>query len=102
MASPIFLYPSLSEDAINSGIFHAEEYRISYTDKDGSEKNLEYEGREEIVLVDGASKINPEMLSGRTDGGKIVNFIGSDELIGKYVKVKITKPKQWSLEGELV
>ena len=66
------------------------------------EKNLEYEGREEIVLVDGASKTNPEMLSGRTDGGKIVNFIGSDELIGKYVKVKITKPKQWSLEGELV
>ena len=66
------------------------------------EKNLEYEGREEIVLVDGASKTNPEMLSGRTDGGKIVNFIGSDGLIGKYVKVKITKPKQWSLEGELV
>lgn len=46
MASPIFLYPSLSEDAINSGIFHAEEYRISYTDKDGSEKNLEYESAE--------------------------------------------------------
>ena len=66
------------------------------------EKNLEYFGREEIVLVDGVSKTNPDMLSGRTDGGKIVNFVGDESLVGEYVKVKITKPKQWSLEGELI
>ena len=66
------------------------------------EKNLEYKDREEIVLVDGASKTNPHMLSGRTDGGKIVNFTGDESLKGKYVKVKITNPKQWSLEGEII
>jgi tRNA-2-methylthio-N6-dimethylallyladenosine synthase len=66
------------------------------------EKNLEYKDRIEEVLVDGVSKTDNTMLSGRTDGGKIVNFTGDTDLMGKYVKVKITNPKQWSLEGELV
>ena len=66
------------------------------------EKNLEYEGREEVVLVEGSSKTNKQLMSGRTDGGKIVNFVGSEDMLGKYVKVKITKAKQWSLEGEII
>lgn len=66
------------------------------------EKNLEYKDRIEEVLVDGASKTDKNMLSGRTDGGKIVNFTGDKSLKGKYVKIKITNPKQWSLEGELI
>ena len=66
------------------------------------EKNLEYEGRVETVLVDGISKTNPELMSGRTDGGKIVNFAGSEDMLGKYIDVKITKAKQWSLEGEII
>ena len=66
------------------------------------EKNLEYTGRIEEVLVDGASKTNPELLTGRTDSGKIVNFAGPAELRGHYVNVKITRAKQWSLEGEIV
>lgn len=66
------------------------------------EKNLEYKGRIEEVLVDGVSKTDKTMLSGRTDGGKIVNFTGDQSLKGKYVNIKITNPKQWSLEGELV
>ena len=66
------------------------------------EKNLEYEGRVETVLVEGVSKTNSLLMSGRTDGGKIVNFVGSEDMLGKYVKVKITKAKQWSLEGEII
>lgn len=66
------------------------------------EKNLEYEGRIETVLVDGRSKTNSSLMSGRTDSGKIVNFKGAAELCGKYVNIKITRAKQWSLEGELV
>ena len=66
------------------------------------EKNLEYKDRIEEVLVDGISKTDKNMLSGRTDGGKIVNFTGDKNLKGKYVKIKITNPKQWSLEGELI
>lgn len=65
------------------------------------EKNLEYEGKTEQVLVDGESKTNCRLLTGRTDSGKIVNFVGDKDLKGKYVNVKITKAKQWSLEGEI-
>ena len=66
------------------------------------EKNLEYEGRIEEILVDGSSKTNSNLMTGRTDSGKIVNFTGTADLKGKYVNVKITKAKQWSLEGEMI
>ena len=66
------------------------------------EKNLEYEGRIETVLVDGESKTAPDILSGRTNGGKLVNFKGDASLTGQYIPVKITKAKAWSLEGEIV
>lgn len=65
-------------------------------------KNREYVGRIERILVDGASKTNPDVLSGRCDSSKIVNFKGSDDLIGKYIDVKITEAHTWSLNGEVV
>lgn len=64
-------------------------------------KNKEYVGRVEEVLVDGASKNDKNVLSGRCDSSKIVNFKGDVSLIGKYVKVKITQAHTWSLNGEL-
>ena len=66
------------------------------------EKNLEYVGRTETILVDGESKTSKEHMMGRTDSGKIVNFKGSPDMKGKYIDVKITNAKQWSLEGEPV
>lgn len=65
------------------------------------EKNLEYKDKIETVLVEDASDAEPTILTGRNDGGKLVTFAGDASLKGKYVKVKITKPKQWSLEGEI-
>lgn len=65
-------------------------------------KNDMYFGKVEKVLVEGISKTNEEALSGRTDGGKIVNFKGDEALVGKIVNVKITETKTWSLCGELV
>ena len=53
------------------------------------------------MLVDGASKNDPEMLSGRTESSKIVNFKGDPSLTGKYVDVKITEAHTWSLNGTL-
>lgn len=64
-------------------------------------KNDAYVGRIERVLVDGVSKNDPDMLSGRCDSSKIVNFKGDSSLIGKYVNVKITQAHTWSLNGEL-
>ncbi len=50
------------------------------------EKNKAMLGEILEVLVDGESKTDKTMLSSRTSGGKIVNFKGDKELIGKFVK----------------
>ncbi len=65
-------------------------------------KNDRYVGKICTVLVEGVSKNNAKMLSGRTDTAKIVNFEGDESLAGKYVEVKITQAHTWSLNGELV
>ena len=53
------------------------------------------------VLVDGPSRKNKEMLSGRTSTHKIVLFKGDKELIGKLVNIKINETKTWTLYGEI-
>ena len=52
-------------------------------------------------MVEGKSKNNPDILTGRTRTGKIVNFKGDERIIGKLVNVTITEAKTWSLEGEI-
>jgi tRNA-2-methylthio-N6-dimethylallyladenosine synthase len=52
------------------------------------------------VLVEGYSKNNPEVLSGRTENNKLVNLKANPETIGQIIEVKITQAKTWSLEGE--
>jgi tRNA-2-methylthio-N6-dimethylallyladenosine synthase len=61
-----------------------------------------YDGQIVEVLVEGESKRNPEVLAGYSRTSKLVNFVGGNDIIGKLVRVKITKTKTWSLEGELV
>jgi tRNA-2-methylthio-N6-dimethylallyladenosine synthase len=60
------------------------------------------EGLEEEILVEGVSKKNPEELRGRTRGNHVVNFPGSQELIGKFVTVKINKACYHSLKGQIL
>ena len=57
-----------------------------------------YVGKIMPCLVDGTDK---EMLTARTEGGRLVRFEGSDELIGTYQNLKITGATTWSLTGEL-
>ncbi len=64
-------------------------------------KNDEYFGKTERVLVEGISKNNADILTGRTEGGKVVNFDGDKSLVGQFVDVKITDCKTWSLFGEI-
>ncbi len=54
------------------------------------------------VLVEGPSKTNDSILTGRTRQNKLVNFPGDQSLIGKLVKVKIIEPKTFSLNGRLL
>lgn len=66
------------------------------------EINKSYEGRTVMVLVEGKSKTNPRMITGRTETGKLVNFKGPLELAGQIVPVKITESKTFSLNGEII
>ena len=56
----------------------------------------------EEVLVEGPSKNNENILTGRTRGFKLVHFKGDKELIGKLVNVKITECNSFSLTGVMV
>jgi len=49
-------------------------------------------------LVDGKDK---DLLTARTEGGRLVRFAGSDCLIGTYQNITITGATTWSLTGEL-
>ena len=62
-------------------------------------KNAAYIGRTEKVLVDGTARKEPGMLSGRTDGFKLVDFPGDEKLIGTFAEIEITEGKTFSLKG---
>ncbi len=64
--------------------------------------NDTYEGKIVEVLTEGLSKNNTDRYTGRTGGGKIVNFTAPYDVTGKIVNVKITHIQTWSLEGELI
>lgn len=91
------LEPVLSEEEIHRNFNELLELQNGIC----KEKNLEYVGRVEEVLVDGDSRTDKSMMTGRTDSGKIVNFKAPGLLRGQYVNVRITGARQWSLEGEL-
>lgn len=67
-----------------------------------AKKLKEYEGKVVEVLVEGESKNNPEILAGYTEKSKLVNFKAPKSVIGQLVKVKVTKAKTWTLNGEMV
>ena len=67
-----------------------------------AEINSSYLNKEVEVLVEGPSKTDPDRLMGRTGQGKLVNFAGDSSLIGKLVKIKVTDPKTFSLNGVVV
>ena len=57
-----------------------------------------YVGKTLRCLVDGRDK---DLLTARTEGGRLVRFAGCDELIGTYRNLHITGCTTWSLTGEL-
>ena len=67
-----------------------------------SKNNKEYIGTIQNILVEGFSKNNEEMLTGRTDSNKVVIFKGEDNLIGNMIPVKIVSEHMWYLKGEIV
>ena len=62
------------------------------------EIHKEYIGKRLRCLVDGQDK---DLLTARTEGGRLVRFAGESHLIGTYQTLTITDATTWSLLGEL-
>ena len=64
------------------------------------ENNQKYVGTIQKVLVEGTSKNNENMLTGRTDSNKVVIFEGDKSLINQIIELKIVSEHMWYLRGE--
>ena len=58
-----------------------------------------YVGKTFRCLVDGK---DGDLLTARTEGGRLVRFAGNDSLIGNFAFITINGCTTWSLTGELV
>lgn len=65
------------------------------------ESNEKLVGNVEKVLVVDKSEKDDSKVFGYTESMKLVNFVGSSELIGKIINVKIIDAKSFSLDGEV-
>jgi len=64
------------------------------------ENNKKYINTTHKILVEGVSKSNSNMLTGRTNSNKVVIFEGSKELIGQVINIKIISEHKWYLKGK--
>ncbi len=65
-------------------------------------KNKQLIGQNVEILVEGESKTNSNILTGRTRTNKVVNFVGDKSLIGNLIYVRIIDAKTWTLTGEYI
>ena len=73
-----------------------------FVDKITEEENEKYVGTIQKVLVEGVSKTNENVLTGRTKSSKVVNFAGDKSLIGKEIDIRIISQHIWYLKGEII
>ncbi|EHJ00017.1 (Dimethylallyl)adenosine tRNA methylthiotransferase miaB [Clostridium sp. DL-VIII] len=91
------------ENQISDDVKHERFNRLVEVVNSGIAKgNKEAEGKIYEVLVEGTSKNDESKLMGRTRNGRLVNFEGGEDLIGKLVNVKIVKANSFSLIGEVI
>lgn len=89
------------ENQVDEKVKHERFDRLKKLYEEICEKNNKaYVGTYQNILVEGCSKTNENMLTGRTYSNKVVNFEGDKALIGNMVKVKIISEHMWYLKGE--
>jgi len=59
-------------------------------------------GSEQRILVEGPSKKDAADMAGRTENNRVVNFRGGPDLIGRFVRVRVTRAMPNSLRGEFL
>jgi len=76
---------------------HADLLRV--VDASAIARNSALIGRRVEILCEGPSKTNPERLTGRTPGNKVVNFPGEARHLGEVFDVQIERSSGFSLLG---
>ena len=94
-------YPDRIPDEVAKGRF---DRLLTLQNKIGYEKNRALVGKNLEVLCEGTSKTNAERFTGKTPGGKTINFKADTDLdlIGKIVSVRVEEARTWSLDGVMV
>lgn len=59
-------------------------------------------GSVQKILVERTSTKDVSMFAGRTENNRVVNFAAQDDIIGRFVKVRITEALPNSLRGEFI
>jgi len=73
---------------------------VETANKISAEKHEAYIGKTLRVLVDGETG-EENVLSSRTNGGRLVRLKGDKTLIGQFINVKIVSANTWALYGEV-
>lgn len=66
------------------------------------DNNKKMIGKTYKVLVEGKSKNNENLYTGRTSQNKVVVFEGKEEFVGKIVNIEIISEHLWYLRGKIV
>lgn len=89
------------ENQIDENIKHKRFEKLKeLAEKIIEEKNKNYVGKTELILVEGKSKNNNNIYTGRTSTNKVVNLEGNETLIGKIIPVEIISEHMWYLKGK--
>ena len=59
-------------------------------------------GTVQRVLVENVSRKSEQEMAGRTENNRVVNFVGSSGMLGRYVEVRILSGTLHTLRGEVV
>ena len=59
-------------------------------------------GTVQRVLVENISRKSEQEMAGRTENNRVVNFVGSSGMLGRYVEVRILSGTLHTLRGEVV
>jgi tRNA-2-methylthio-N6-dimethylallyladenosine synthase len=91
------------EDQIPSEVSGARFKRLlALQDEICEARNSRFLGRRVKVLVEGVSKSDEGMLTGRGDMARPVHFKGDETMIGQFVTLEIVSCGSYSLEGKLI
>lgn len=75
---------------------------LEHVNRISGEISEEYRDKVVEVLVEGKSAKDSNRYTGKTRQNKTVNFDSDEDFTGQLVMVKITDPKSFSLNGEIV